>query len=476
MAKHEREAQHPGYTLRWWIVAVVLVAEIVDMLDSTVVNVAGPTLRQSLGSTATQLEWVIGGYTLALGSGLIVGGRLGDRFGRRQMFLLGIVGFTVASVLCAVSPTIDSLIVFRLIQGFMGAILIPQGFGLMMAAFPREDFGKAFAAYGPVFGIAGILGPIIGGGIIQANVFDLSWRAVFLINLPLGVAGIIIAWIVLPRVPGDKAVGIDIFGALVIIGASALLVWPLIQGQDAGWPAWTWISMATSLVGIYLFVILERRSAKRGHTPLVEPTVFTRRSFVYGVVGIALYFGAIAGFQLINTLFFQIGHRYSAGEAGLANIPMTVGFALGGLLSGAVLAEKLGRRAVQLGAVVMLVGLIGFVWLISAFTFNYWMLVPALAVIGFGGGLITAALFTIALAGVEGREAGSASGLVSSVQSVFGSVGVALTSAIFFTGFSFLDIAHFDAAAATRNALFIVMGFIALFLVLSPKFPNVSRD
>ena len=471
----ELEAKHPGYTKRWWIVAVVLAAEIVDLLDSTVVNVAGPTLRASLGTTPTQLQWVIGGYTLALGSGLIVGGRLGDRLGRRFMFLFGIAGFTIASLACAMAPSIELLIVFRVLQGFMGATVIPQGFGMILAAFPREEFGKAFAVYGPVFGIAGILGPIIGGGIIQANIFNLDWRAVFLVNLPIGIAAFAIAWMVVPRLPGNKKIELDFLGTAVVFASSGLLVWPLIQGQDAGWPLWTWLSLGASFVGFYLFVLLERRAAKSGHTPLVEPSVFKKRAFTYGLAGIAAYFGSLTGFALVMTLFLQLGHGYSAGEAGLANIPLTVGTAIGGALSGAFLGEKLGKKILPLGASITLLGVVSLAILVSTLDFNFWIIVPSLAITGLGSGLIVGSLFDIALGGVDSNESGSASGLLSSVQSVFGSVGVALSSAVFFNGFSFANIQNFDAASATRNALIVVALFVVAFLALSPKFPEPAK-
>ncbi len=171
------ESAVTAYKYRWLVLVVVLVAEIMDLFDATIVNVAGPTLAEKLGASNSDLQWVIGGYALALGSGLILGGRLGDRFGRRNMFLFGLAGFTLASLLCAMAPAIGALIVLRFIQGFLGAMLLPQGFGLIRETFPPQDFGKAFAAYGPAFGLGGIIGPVIGGFIIQANIAGLGWQA-----------------------------------------------------------------------------------------------------------------------------------------------------------------------------------------------------------------------------------------------------------------------------------------------------------
>jgi EmrB/QacA subfamily drug resistance transporter len=331
-----------GYKHRWLVLTVVLIAEMMDLFDSTIVNVAGPTLAEKLGASNSDLQWVIGGYALALGSGLILGGRLGDRFGRRNMFLFGLAGFTLASLLCAVAPAIGALIVLRFIQGFLGAMLLPQGFGLIREAFPPQEFGKAFAAYGPAFGLGGILGPVIGGFIIQANIFDLGWRAVFLVNLPIGLTALVLSAIYLPKTAADKTIKIDLVGALLVILASGLLVYPLIKGQDAGWPLWTYLMLAGSVLVFLLFAWMERATARRGHSPLIDATIFKSRAYTMGLTGLGLYFAGFTGIYLILTLFLQFGEKFTSSEAGLGNIPIALGSAIGGTISGAFLAEKIG--------------------------------------------------------------------------------------------------------------------------------------
>ncbi len=263
---------------RWWILAVMLTAEIMDLLDSTIVNVAGPSLQKDLGATPSQLQWIIGGYALALGASLVVGGRLGDRYGRRPMFLFGIITFTATSLLCAVAPTNGWLIFFRLLEGVAAAMLLPQGFGLIRQAFPPDEFGKAFAVFGPVFGLGGILGPIVGGFIIQSNLFNVGWRDVFLVNIPIGVVTIVLAWRMLPRQAGDRSVTIDVISAVLAAGAAALLVLPLIQGQQAGWPLWTWLSFLGAALGFVAFYLRNRAVAKGSRSPLVDPSIFDYRS------------------------------------------------------------------------------------------------------------------------------------------------------------------------------------------------------
>ncbi len=458
-----------GYKYRWLVLTVVLIAEIMDLFDSTIVNVAGPTLAHTLNASDTDLQWVIGGYALALGSGLILGGRLGDRFGRRNTFLFGLAGFTIASVLCSIAPTVGVLIAFRFIQGFLGAILLPQGFGLIRETFSPKEFGKAFAAYGPAFGLGGIIGPVLGGFIIQANIFDLGWRAVFLVNLPIGLISFILSAKYLPKSTADKTVKIDLVGAFLVVVASGLLVYPLIKGQEAGWPLWTYLMLLGSVVVFLIFAWTERHAVKNGTTPLIDPIIFKKRSYTLGLTGLSLYFAGFTGVYLILTLFLQFGENFTSAEAGLGNIPIAVGSAIGGTISGAFLADKIGGRySLQLGAVVQLVG-VALMWFAvpSLDNFNIWQLVPALVISGIGTGLIAAPIFDTVLSTVEGRHSGSASGVMSAAQSVSSSIGVAIFGTVFF---------HFaalgQADAGFRNALIIQTILLVLFAAVSSVLPK----
>ncbi|HEX3875091.1 MAG TPA: MFS transporter, partial [Solirubrobacteraceae bacterium] len=232
---------------RWLILFVILAAECMDLLDGTVVNVAAPTIHSELGTSSTALQWILGGYPLAIAVGLITGGRLGDLFGRRRLFVIGAAGFTAASVLCGLAPSTGFLIGARLVQGALGALMLPQGFSIIRDVFPPEEIPKVFGVFGPVMGGAALLGPIVGGGLIGLDVFGTSWRMVFLINLPLGIAAVIGGLRVMPESRAEDAAGLDIGGVGLVTGASILLVYPLIQGRELGWPVWTYVSMAASL-------------------------------------------------------------------------------------------------------------------------------------------------------------------------------------------------------------------------------------
>jgi EmrB/QacA subfamily drug resistance transporter len=457
---------------RWLILGIVLAAEIMDLLDSTIVNVAGPSLKDELGATPSALQWVIGGYTLTLGAGLVLGGRLADRYSRRNVFLLGLVSFTITSLLCAIAPNIESLIVFRLIQGFAGAMVLPHVIGFIRDVFPPEELGKAFAVFGPVFGLGGILGPIIGGFLIDGDIASTGWRAVFLVNIPIGVINIALAWKYLPKHATDHSIKIDLFGSLLIMSSSALMLLPLIQGQEAGWPLWTFLSLAASLFGFGIFALQQRWVISRKNTPLVNPEIFKSKIYNLGLAGIFTFFAGFTGVYLIITLYLQIGEGYSARGAGIANIAIALGTAIGGALSGAVLADKFGTRVLQMGACAQIVGaLLLFFALPDMQSFDFWHIAPGMLVSGFGTGLVVAALFDAILLAIKDELVGSASGVLSAIQSIASSVGVAIFGTIFFN-----KVTTGQIDQGFRNALLLQVGLVSVFLVTTFLLPKKSMD
>jgi len=466
------DATEAPYRWRWAILGVMLAAEIMDMLDATIVNVAGPSLESSLGTNALGLQWVIGGYALALGAGLVLGGRLGDRFGRRRMFLLGLAAFTIASLLCSLAPTAELLIAFRLVQGAAGALLLPQGLGLLRENLSGTELAVAFGIFGPALGLGGILGPIIGGGLIEADILGLGWRSVFLVNIPIGIVALIVAWRILPRRDGDRAVRIDLLGAAVIVASSGILVLGLTFGPELDWPLWAWACVAAGLGGFILFGWQQRQLLARGGVPLVTPSMFTRRAYTFGLVGIALFFSSLTGTQLVLTLFLQLGNGFSAGGAGLSNLPLALGSAIGGAISGAWLAEKIGRSVLQLGAVTQLLGA-GLLWfeLQQPGDFSIWTIAPGIALFGVGGGAIIAALFSTILAAVKDDEIGSASGALTAVQAIASAVGVAIFASVFFDA-----AASGTAAQAYQQTLVVPAVMLIAFLALTFLFPKKSRE
>ncbi|NEC98973.1 MFS transporter [Streptomyces albidoflavus] len=461
------------YRWRWLILAVMIVAEIMDLLDASIVNVAGPDLEKSLGAGSVGLQWVIGGYALTLGAGLVLGGRLGDRYGRRRMFLAGLAAFTAASLLCAAAPNTGTLIAFRLLQGTAGAMLLPQGLGLLRENFSGPELTRVFAIFGPVLGLGGIIGPVLGGFLIEGDFFGLGWRSVFLVNLPVGIAALIVAAKFVPRKAGDRTVRVDLTGAALVMVSCALLVLPLNQGQEEGWPLWTWLSMAASVAGFALFALQQRRTAAAGREPLVTPGLLRKPAFTVGLGGIALFFGGLIGSQLVLTLFLQIGRHFTAGEAGLGNLPLAVGTAIGGAVSGAFLADRIGRKVLQVGPLVQLAGA-AVLWReldgLDAASFSIWDIVPGVTVAGVGAGMVIAALFSFILAAVDDDEIGSASGVLSAVQAVGGSIGVAVFGSVFFTRAE-----SGDFTGGFRYALIVQACLLLVFLAITFLLPRKGR-
>ncbi|WP_371477430.1 MFS transporter [Kitasatospora sp. NBC_00315] len=465
----------PGepYRWRWLILVVMLVAEVMDLLDASIVNVAGPALETSLGAGSVGLQWVIGGYALTLGAGLVLGGRLGDRYGRRRMFLLGLAAFTGCSLLCALAPNIGALIAFRLLQGATGAMLLPQGLGLLRENFSGPELTKVFGIFGPVLGLGGIVGPVLGGGLIEGDFFGLGWRSVFLVNLPIGIAALVLATKVVPRRGGNRTVSVDALGAALVAAACALLVLPLNQGRQDGWPLWTWLSMGASLLGFALFAVRQRRTAEAGREPLVMPALLRKPAFTVGLGGIALFFGGLVGIQLVLTLYLQVGRDFTAGEAGLGNLPLAVGTAIGGAVSGAVLADRIGRRVLQIGPLVQLVGA-ALLWFeldgLHTASFSILDIAPGVMVCGIGAGMVIAALFGFILAAVDDDEIGSASGVLSAVQSIGGSIGVAAFGSVFFA-----QVGTGGFTTGFHHALVVQACLLSAFLAITFLLPRMGR-
>ncbi|MFC4912823.1 MFS transporter [Actinomadura gamaensis] len=431
------ETRPPGaepalFRWRWAALAVILLGEIMDMLDSLVTTIAAPTIRGDLGGSAATIQWLAAGYTLAMAIGLLTGGRLGDLYGRKRMFLIGAAGFTLGSLLCGVAVSPGMLVGARVLQGLAGAMMIPQGLGMMRRMFAPDEMTRAFSAFGPVMGLSSVAGPVLAGWLIDADLFGTGWRMIFLINLPLGVAAVVLGLFFLP--PGHDGHGsrLDLVGALLAALGAGLIVYPLVQGRELDWPAWMFVMMAGSGVVFTVFARHELRRQRRGGDPLITPSLFTKRGFSSGLAVGLVFFAGMIGFSLTYSLYLQIGLGYSPLKAGLSQIPWSAGTVLG--FPVAMAMQKHGRTALQAGAIVMAAGVAGLVLTLqlAGVGVSPWQLAPALVVTGFGMGLLMAPFFDIVLAAVEPHETGSAGGTLSAIQQLGAALGAAVLGTVFF--------------------------------------------
>ena len=458
---------------RWAILALVLAVECMDLLDGTIVNVAAPSIRADLGSGLSALQWIAGGYALTFAVGLVTGGRLGDIYGRRRMFLLGVAGFAAASLLCGLAPTSGTLIAARLLQGACAAIMIPQGFGIIRSAFGPDEIGKAFALFGPVIGLSAVLGPVLGGVLVEADLFGAGWRLIFLVNLPLAAAALVMGSRLLPESRAEDPPTLDIPGAVLVTVAAGLLVYPLIQGREAGWPAWTFVSMAAALAVLAGFVAVERRRERAGVSPLVTMSLFRKRAYSAGLACALVFFAGMIGLMLVFSLYLQPGLGYGAAHAGVAFVPWSLGTAVGAGLGAGLLGPRLGRPTLHIGAAIMLVGVLGMLAVVGATGAD--MTVGQIAgpelVAGAGMGMLLAPLFDFVLAGVEDDEVGSASGVLNATQQLSGAIGIAAIGTVFFS-----VLASDGIQRAFEIALWIDAGLLVVTAALVFLLPTRARE
>ena len=422
------------YRYRWVALFVILAVEVMDLLDSLVTNIAGPVIREEVGGSYSLIQWLGAAYTLAMAIGLLTGGRLGDIFGRRRMFLIGAAGFTIASLACGLAQSPVQLIVARAVQGLFGAVMLPQGLGMIKQMFSPAEQAKAFGAFGPVMGLSSVGGPILAGWLVDADYFGSGWRMIFFINLPLGLFAVLGAIKFLPEFKSERAPRLDALGVLLAAAGAFLLLFPLVQGRELDWPVWCFVMLAAGLIVFGLFSIFEARRERSGRDPLVTPSLFRKRAFSGGLLVGLVFFASLIGTGLIFTFYLQIGLGYSPLKAGLTTLPQALGTVAGFIAAGSGLSERLGRKLLQIGTLTMVLATAGFALTVAlaGADINPYQMIPALVLLGAGMGLAMAPFFNIVLAGVDDEETGSASGALTSVQQLGGAFGIAVLGTLFF--------------------------------------------
>ncbi|MFI9626390.1 MFS transporter [Streptomyces sp. NPDC052042] len=461
--------------------STVMVGMFMAILDSFIVVVAGPAIQADLSATASELQWVLAGYQLSYAVFMITGGRLADLYGRKRVFLLGAAVFTLSSIVCALAAGPLMLIGARIVQGLGAALMVPQVFAVITLTVSQENRHRVFGVLGVVIGMATVSGQLVGGLLIGADLFGTGWRSVFWVNVPIGVAMMLVALKSVPESRAEQTRKLDLPGVVILTAALLLLTYPLIQGREAGWPWWTWVCFAGSLAAFVLFCVVERRVDRRGGEPLIKLSLFSQRSFSLGIVLVLAVYALLTSYYLSLSISMQDGLGMSALGAGLVYTPAAVTFFVCSLIAGR-LVPKYGRRVLEVGAIVLAAGyLTTAVVLLSGPRLTPLLVIPTLMLQSVGGGLLITPLLNTVLARIDPQTAGMASGSLSTAQQVGGALGVAVVGAVFFHSFD--TGADSDgpvwaaghAFALTSLTTFAIAAVAALLVFLLPKAAPAKR-
>jgi EmrB/QacA subfamily drug resistance transporter len=460
----------------WGAVSIVLVGAFMALLDVTIVNVALPSIRSGLHASPASLEWIVSGYALSYGLALVPGGRAGDRFGAKRLFLTGLTIFTLASVGCGIAQDQAQLVAARIVQGLGAGLFFPAIGATIQHTFTGPARSRAFGLLGAVIGVSTAIGPLLGGLIIAAAGPSDGWRWVFLVNLFVGAVAIPMAAWRLPTAATHTRRGFDPVGLGLLTGGLLLLLIPLVQGRQDGWPVWTWICFGCCVIVFAALAAWERRADRRGGDPLLKPALLRQTSFSAGAIFAIAFFGGFSSIFFTLSILWQVGLGHSALATGL----VTASFSVGELITAANsarLSARLGRRVLVLGCTMVLIGLgltIVVIHLTAPAT-GGWDLAGPLLLAGLGTGMTIAPNQDFVLATVPRQEAGTASGILGTSQRLGTSIGIALIGTVLFGSLRFVPGPAAVARAFSHSAqlaLLANLGLMALALILVLALPR----
>ncbi|MFE7125726.1 MFS transporter [Streptomyces sp. NPDC057617] len=446
----------------------VLLGAALPLIDFFIVNVALPTIDHDLAAGPALLELVVAGYGLAYAVLLVLGGRLGDMFGRRRLFLAGMAAFGLTSLACGVAPDAWTLVGARVAQGAAAALMLPQVLATIHSATAGQRRAKAVSLYGATAGLAMVAGQILGGVLVAADIAGSGWRAIFLVNVPVALLGLVLAVRSVPETRSQKPAPIDIPGTVLLAAALMTLLAPLTEGRAAGWPVWTWVSLAAFPLVSYAFLRVEKRADRQGRIPLVPPSLLALVTLRRGLALLLPFSIGFGGFMFVIAIALQQGLGMGAVTAGLALAPMAVAF-FAASLAGPRLVRRYGSLVVTAGAVSQLAG----VALLVLAVRHDWPsvslldLAPGVTLAGLGQGLQLPVMIRIMLSDIPSERAGVGSGVMVTTQQSALALGVATLGSLF------LSLA---AATGMRDALVITLlaqfGLVVLTGLLSLRLPR----
>lgn len=451
---------------RWWVLATVVAAQFMFGVDAFIVNVAIPTIAAELHASAAQIEAVIAIYLIAYATLVVTGGRLGDIYGARKVFIAGVAGFTVTSLWCGLAQSGPELIAARLAQGATAALMVPQVLATLHLLFADAARARAFGIYGIVLGLAGAAGFLLGGILVTLDLAGLGWRAVFFVNVPFGVVIIAAAWKIMPRFQRRPGTRLDIPGAIVLLLGLLCLIGPLLFGHDLHWSPLTWLAMAAGAGIVAAFLRLERAVARRGGMPLIELALLSDKAFMRGLLAVFFFFFANLSFYLILTMFMQKGLQISPLQAGLVFLPLALTFVVASRHSG-VRAKHRGTLVLIEGCLVQIGGLAALVMAIEWIdTPSSMVIALVLTIFGYGQGLVMAPLSSAVLSTVKPVSAGAASGIYGTTAQIANAAGVAAIGAVYFA---------IESNQSARPALFAACALFALSITACAAFLTWMR-
>ncbi|MFE4695777.1 MFS transporter [Streptomyces sp. NPDC056738] len=457
---------------RWKALAVCLTAGFISLLDTSIVNVALPSMEHGLAASEAAQSWVVSGYALTFGLVLVPAGRLGDMRGRRQAFLAGLALFTLSSWACGLAPSASWLVVFRLVQGAAAGMVAPQTSGLIQQMFQGAERAKAFGLLGSVIGVSTAAGPLVGGVLIDAVGTDDGWRWVFFVNLPIGVAAFVAGLRLLPRFPATgRREEFDPFGVLLLGTAVLALMLPLVQEQQ-----WTgrlkWALLPVGALLLIAFWAWERRQKLRGRAPLVDLDLFALRSFTLGSLISLTYFAGFTTVFFVYSLFLQNTAGYSALAAGVSVLPFAAASAVGAAIGGRLVMRH-GRKLVVFGLLLVVVGLLGVVVAVQLVPLESvgWATALPMVVGGIGSGLTVSPNTTLTLTRVPVQRAGAAGGVLQTGQRIGSAAGIAVVGAVYFAH----QASHGRSVTAIQLGLLTAVGMSAIALLLAIADQRVRR-
>jgi EmrB/QacA subfamily drug resistance transporter len=440
----------------WGALLVLLTGTFVTLLDFFIVNVAIPSIQVDLRAGPSAVQWVVAGFGLALAAVLITGGRLGDLYGRRRLFAVGLGLFTLASAACGLAPNAGVLVAGRVVQGIAAGLLMPQVLAIINTVYTGTRRAHAFSAYGVAVGLGAVFGQLIGGLLIRADIAGLGWRSIFLINVPIGLAAVVASRRLVPESRSATGARLDLVGAVLVTLGLIAIVYPLVAAQPAVW-------CLAALPPLTAFVLYQRRLAARGGAPLVNPHLFTARSYTVGVLVSLAFQLTMASFFLVLALYLQDGRGLSALTSGLLFAPLGAGYLITSTLSG-WLAARLGRQTLTVGTLVVALGY-GMLALAAHDPIGW--LVPGLTVAGAGMGFVIAPLPSIVMAGVAPGHAAAASGVLSTAQQAGNAIGVALIGSVFYRALGTGQFPH--AFALSLDVLVVLSVAVAVLVQMLPR-------